>query len=204
MLIKLFAWVPFRASGLSSGATTQSPFTMSQFFSSSFPNYPTILTAFIILYSLTQINKHRPLKILWFILITGLIGIALHRNPPIHYFLPLLPIPILLAGVSLSRLPRILLAITLTWSIVFMPFPNPPTGPTYSDQLSLAKSIIFLTANHPYTLNRVGMFDNYPGQAAESYRYLLGWLGHPPNETASLHITIHEENNQLFFTQNPL
>lgn len=197
MLTKFLVWLPYRASGMSTAPPTQTSLSIPAFLSQVFPAFPLFLILLIILFSLKLVNRP-AVKYLWFVFILGLVGLLLHRHPPDHYYLPLLPLPLLLFSLGLSQLPRLVAPTVLALFLLALPvWVAYPTIP-YQQQLAVSSSIISSAAGRPYTLTRIGGFDYYPGQAAENYLYLLWLLGNQPVPHAVLHFTIHETDRQLY------
>lgn len=139
-------------------------------------------------YSLSQEKSfHSAEWLLIIFLVTGLIALTIHKNPPSHYFVPiLLFVPLLLARWLALMKNRVLIFIFLgiislvNWHyFVSVKFANMPLSPYfYGHQLAVAQAIA-QSSTQPYHLVRIGDFDTYPNQFKENYLYLLRWLGNP-------------------------
>ncbi len=70
-------------------------------------------------------------------------------------------------------------------------------GVPYETQLMISDFIIKDTNNNPYQLNRVGLDDNFEGDYAQNYQYLLWLKGNEPAKNSNLIYTIDEgEDNE--------
>jgi hypothetical protein len=163
-----------------------------------------------------KLSQSKQFIFLWFF--WGYIAVFVHGSPPIHYFVPLLPIPILLlsmvfdtffqkriAYIVLSLFLLALLSINIhyffsqSWyfleqnKVTLQPYYNP-----YVLQVKVARYIIRDAHNKLYTLRRVGIDDQFEDDYAQNYIYLLWLYGNEPVKRAKLRYTIFEgvEQNQ--------
>jgi hypothetical protein len=159
-----------------------------------------------------MIKKIRnPLILLW--LGWGLLALFIHGNPPIHYFLPLFPLPIIIFSLFLSDLWIKKLGKVVVCGLLFIiSFINlnfffsekwfflpqdkmqlEPLYVPYSLQKEVAKTIVKDAQGKPYNLSRVGPYDYFEGNYAQNYQYLAWWFGNEPvEEKTKLRYTIYE------------
>lgn len=248
-LQNLLLWVPYKLLNFASGKTLglggapvvdTTMESLIRFISGSVlpPNLSFPLAASIavsilglVLWRLCILTKQRQ----WFaaewvidvMLLIGLFGLAVHKNPPIHYFVPILMLlPILLARwfveawrltkgaqwlrcALLSSLVLITLAnVSYIFSEHYM-FAQEPAY-SYAQQTAVATAVAAAahSVNQPYHLVRIGDFDTYQLEFKENYLYLLHWLQSPvtPDEqSAPVTIVVLEvpEREQELMTRYP-
>ncbi len=146
----------------------------------------------------------------------GYIGLFLHGNPPSHYYVAILPIPILLLSVLIERtiekrygikvVSLVLLLIFIlnakwlfsdSWFFANQQEISDSGRVPYRLQLKAANTIIEDSQGEKITLLRVGYDDHFEGQYAQNYHYLLWWLGNEPVENGDLIYTIYEDQEKL-------
>lgn len=148
-------------------------------------------------------------KILYYWLLAGLLFLFVHKNPPVHYFVPVFVLPIILFSRVLSSLWEtkskkvfVLLGITII-TIVNVGFIFSKNYLFYSprdaygfvnleDQQKIAQLIIDDSNGKEYSLYRIGPFDSYQGQSKEGYEFLLWRLGNPPSKIEDITYVIVE------------
>ncbi len=157
------------------------------------------------------IVKKRSLfeRVLCYWLFAGLLFLFIHKNPPIHYFVPVFVLPIILFSKVLSNLWKIndkkifvILAvisiITINLGFIFSKkylFYNPEVAygfTAFKDQQKITMMIIKDVKKNKYSLSRIGPFDSYQGQSKEGYEFLLWWQGNPPSKQAKIIYVIVE------------
>ena len=153
----------------------------------------------------------------WFFLFWTLLLFSLalfvHGSPPRHYFISILPLPIIISSLFLEKLWRSYLGKALfIFFLLLMTFFNhrfffdspafyAAAGDSllfFKSQEKIVRTIIIDAQNRPFNLKRVGEFDYYPGEHAQNYRYLAWWMGNEPSEEQQkLSYTIYEDLNRL-------
>ena len=151
--------------------------------------------------------------LLWFL--WGCIAVFVHGSPPIHYFLPILTAPIIIFTIGIEQLlldKRIkvpifvfILIISILnfryyfsnqWyyipseSIVKKPYYVP-----YSIQKEIAKAIVSDVRDQKFNLHRKGIYDQFEGNYAENYQYLLWLYSAEPSINNKINYTIYENSN---------
>ena len=236
MLTKLLIWVPYRVLGFlgfypRNNITTQiaekNLSSLYDFFSQSFVIDAKIL-GFILVGGVTLFAARRTVRTLgenrkdwsWLTLtalfVIGYIGLFIHADPPAHYFVTLLPIPILFLGLLLGQLfgkragqvlvTLVLFLMTVTNLRFFFSekwFFLPETQilkdgrVPYRVQLEAAKTIVATARGEQFSLSRVGPFDQFEDNYAQNYQYLLWWLGNEPVKDTKIRYTVYEDITKL-------
>ena len=186
------------------------------FFTSSFFVTPNIITAifitFLLLFIIVRKKRNLAEWTLLLFLVFGYLGIFLHGDPPFHYYLPLYPIPIIFAAIFFERFwttsywGRVLAGIFISYIILsnslfffsrkwfFIPQDKIVDGRVpYRMQLEAADEIIKDANGASFTLHRTGPDDNFEGDFAQNYQYLLWWKGNEPVVNSGLTYTIRED-----------
>lgn len=153
----------------------------------------------------------------WFFLLWALflfsLAVFIHGSPPRHYFISILPLPIMVFSLFWERLGKNYLGMALVIFFLLLSagfnlrffFDSPAFYALRGDspiflkfQEKMMKVIIENAKGEKFNLKRVGEFDYYPGEYAQNYRYLAWWLGNEPTEEpTNLRYTIYEELNRL-------
>ena len=159
---------------------------------------------------LKEFCKNTIVKLLILFLTLGVVSLFLHGAPPYHYFLPLYPIPIILFSSLLSKIysndgtKYLILTALLVVGIInlkyyfsdkwFYKFTSKIEGEyvPYELQLKAAESIIDDSNSGKYSLSRVGPNDQFEGDFAQNYIYLLWLRGNEPVNGQKLTYTIYE------------
>ncbi len=203
----VLAWIPYRMWGFLTGkplglnravaadttAVDIVNFFKQSLFPAAWPWWIGIFVIGIMTYGTWKFRKR--LYWWWIVLLVGLTTLVVHRNPPLHYFVPIVMVPTVLLSVLISQLPRwgrwltilfiLLINIPVWWTHTrsFVQFPITD----YHDIEIVASTVIQDAQGEPFDIRRVGPFDTYPGQAREHYDYMLWYLHHPIQPNASLH-----------------
>lgn len=230
MLKSLMIWVPYKfwnfltgkTLGLNRDAVSDNTIAIvADFFKGSvFPlQFPTALglglMAFILLFFL---SRRRTLfeKVLFYWLAFGVVVLLIHKNPPVHYFVPIFCLPIILltrAIVSVFKkngrpLLAVIVLTVLVINVLFVfsgkfGFYDPKVSREfipYANQLEAAKIIANDADGKDYMIQRIGPFDTYKNQFRENYEFLLWWLGNRPvNYSKSTYLIVEGEtkNNKI-------
>lgn len=231
MSSKIVLWIPYRIAGffglypkntVSSTALQENTVSVSAFFNKSFIpiNYynfeiiPAIISAIVIGVICFWLIKKKYdaefLLIVWFIL--GLVAIFIHGSPPIHYFLPLLPVPILIFSLILNRIWNFKLGkylvfivlVMLLWINIGYYFSNKWFYNVYQEpevsfalQDKIVKTIIKDANGMKFSMKRIGINDQFEGDYAQNYKYLLWLNGNEPVEKAHIRYTIIEDKKRI-------
>ncbi len=208
-LRNLAVWIPYRLAGffglypkntVSVSLLRDNLASFYQFFNLSFLPQGNLLTIVLLAVCVFYLFKklRQPLILLW--LGWGLLALFIHGAPPLHYFLPLFPLPLIIFSLILSDLwskrpGKILVLGTLlvmaffnfrfffSGQWFFMPqdriWPGTAYVP-YQLQQEITAVVIRDTADQPYNLSRIGSDDQFEGNYAQNYQYLLWWFGQEP------------------------
>ena len=155
-------------------------------------------------------SKKSELVSLFIFLLFGVLAIFIHSSPPFHYYLPLYPIPILIISIYLGQILKIqrlkyfvyvFLFFALLFNLKFyfsMEWFYRPVNfiqgeyVPYDLQLRGTDAIIRDSKNMKYSLTRVGPNDQFEGDFAQNYVYLLWLRGNEPVNGQKLTYTIYE------------
>jgi hypothetical protein len=243
MIKNLLLWIPYRFLGfiglypknnISAKTVTETGNAFYQFISNSFVQNSGFFTLILLLLFgvycilILQHLAHRFDKtyLTWYIIfihtIVGFSALFIHQNIPLHYFLPIGILPILIASPFLSgylpyrnNIVRLLqnfsilfffVLLVLNFSYYFSSdwFYQPETTYDfkhplpYQLQINIVKTIINEARGGKFNLIRVGPFDYYEGYYAQNYQYLLWLYGNEPvNHKAPVTFTVYENTNYL-------
>ncbi len=236
MVKNLTLWIPYRIFGffglypknnVSQKVLQENALSFNTFFTYNFlPQNTFVLLAYSItfvsiLFVFWQLFKlfiqKKPLSTNWLIIILwaciGFLALFIHGDVPLHYFVPLFPLPILLFSLFLTaiwqrKMGKIISVIVLMiLLIVNMNFyfspqwfyqketktPKTEGRISYTSLKKFAQFIVKDANGEKFTLQRVGYNDIYDKQFAQNYIYLLWLYGNEPVAKAKLHYTIVEQ-----------
>lgn len=223
----LLVWIPYRVAGfvgfypkntISLKVVQETLLSFYRFFSESFlPEGNSLAPLLLIVLAIFVVKKIRkPLILFWFA--WGMLALFVHGQPPIHYFLPLFPLPMIIFSLFLFDLwtkklgQFIVIGLLLTMVLVNFNFffsdrwfflPQEKIWPKtfyvpFKIQKEIVKTIVNDAAGRPYNLARVGPFDYFEEDFAQNYRYLAWWLGNEPvSEKVKLRYTIYEDQTKI-------
>ena len=231
MFKNLALWFPYRIAGflglypknqLDVGSVATSLQSLVQMVGSSFVQsspawiFLTILF-FVALTAIYFRNSRDPrYVILFFTVIFAVLASVIHGDSPIHYFLPIFPVPIILGAVAFNTLNRrrggmafqVILVVLLTTGSG-LAFRNQmarvaadktslnPQYVPYTTQLAVAKSIVQDARGQAYSIRRVGPDDYFPWDYSQNYRYLLWYFGNKPQDGQKIQYTIIEDWSRI-------
>ncbi len=167
-----------------------------------------------ILWQITNLKKNKTAissKLLLMFLVFGYIGIFIHGNPPAHYYLPLYPVIVILISEFITKIYKynlitrflvifILIFFTLNnflfyfshnWFYISEDKINNNLVP-YKMQIDIVETIIKNANGNKFELERRGIDDQFEGNYAQNYKYLLWWLGNEPTENSRIKYLICE------------
>lgn len=165
-----------------------------------------IVLVIVLVYKTLRIIPE-SIKLLYMILFFGLLTLFIHGDFPQHYFLPLIPVCILLfsiaASISFER--HRYFAFFFFFSYVFVNliifFENGwyysknkynIESVNYDTQYEVSKKIVNDSNGKPFSLKRVGKGDEFEENFAQNYMYLMWYLGNEPVKNSKLTYTIFE------------
>lgn len=227
-ILHLSEWIPYKIFNFVSGKTLgmnrtitndTTLFDVINFFKTNFlpPYFSTIFGLLIIVILIWYFFVKRRSALIYVIylwLFFGITALIIHKNPPIHYFVPVFILPILLISymfaylleskkIRLISLVIIVFIVISNFSFIFSSSylfqkqKNDPFNIPYKTQEKVAKFIMQDAKGRKFTLFRIGPFDNYANQFKENYEYLLWWLGNEPVKKSSAQYTIVEDKNRV-------
>lgn len=242
MLIKITLWIPYRILGFvglypkntATPAIIQSNFTvLYDFFVNSWVKnveiFAIVLFATVIFFSIIKTKRSfrwKKINIPWLVLMVlftvSYIGIFVHGDPPLHYFLIVFPIPIIILSIFLSEIfdkrgGKILVVLILSLFTIlnfrfyfserwfFRPqerFVLEDVLVPYKIQEEIVQVIYKDAGGKEYELGRVGPYDQFEADYALNYHYLLWRLGNEPVEKSNLKYTIYEDTSSLDITSS--
>ena len=226
MLRSFALWIPYRIAGFlgfypknnpTSESLSGSLAVINEFFGKILigPENFWILGTIIFVVSAIYFVKKFPNRILrdfgLFIIILStlsvLVGVFVHGAPPIHYFLPLFPIPPLLFGILVERFWnkrtfKVVMAIAfflifiVNYKFFFKATLTPDFVP-YKLQREIAEFIAIDANGESFKLRRVGPYDHFSENYSQNYRYLLWLFGNEPVGSGKITYTIYEDTTKL-------
>ncbi len=157
-------------------------------------------------------NSYFPVFFIFLWFLWGIIAVFIHGSPPIHYFVPILSAPIIIVSYALCHLPKFLfikyIFIIAFSSLLLANFSyyfsdnwfykndqilHEPLYIPYTMQQKAVKEIVMDSKSEKFTLQRVGKYDQFEGDYAQNYKYLLWLYGNEPVNKANLSYTIYED-----------
>lgn len=229
MSIKLVLWIPYRFLGflglvnknsLSLNVAKETLFSIFEFFASNLTYEVNllgiILAVIIVLYIFKNIkNSNFIWKVINYFTLFTIISFFIHTNPPSHYFVPILPIPIIVISLFLSdfleKYRKKIFVFIFLIVIVFVDMHflfsekfyfkktdelGTDFSVPYEMQRDVVKAIIKDSGRGKFLLGRVGPYDYYQDNFSQNYQYLLWYYGNEPLKDAKVGYIIYEgENN---------
>ncbi len=225
MLISLFIWVPYRLLG----AINIIP--KNNLTPESFPEVLRSITSFFIYSFYTPLNDYNSLFLLFVLLIlitalfvgfkyvknnsvyysilifsTGIFFLILHAEIPLHYFIPIISLPILLITLIIykiksTKIGRILIYPILLVYVILMFISNILRSNNmlnsnnyidYNELTGVAKSIVENAHGNKFSLTRNGKYDDFEKDFAQNYIYLLWYYGNEPVDDGKILYKIYE------------
>jgi 4-amino-4-deoxy-L-arabinose transferase-like glycosyltransferase len=232
MTKNILLWVPYRIAGffglypkntISLKVISENILSVSDFFTrsvyfntdSKFSFLLLILFITILIWYLWELFKKRlPFSylfvLLWFF--WGIIAVFIHGSPPIHYFVPILPLPILIMTIyidqymnnkiiNLALVGCLLILIISNFNYYFTRqwfYPNNqimtlnPYYLPFTLQQRVVLSIIKDAHGQKFNLKRIGLNDQFVGNYAQNYQYLLWLNGNQAVSSSHIAYTICE------------
>lgn len=244
MFSKLILWIPYRFAGFLGiyPKNNISINSMSQFVSSSvefvgktiiYENSIWIyISAFFLIVFIVNFLKYFKSKkyifyktFIYLSLTISLIGLFIHGDVPVHYYLPVFPITLIfiseltietyeknksfLRGIIVGS---ILVIVSLNIKYFFdlyskfdlIKFDKNRNFISLELQKNIAKYIVEDSKTRDYSLIRVGPDDHFEEYYSQNYKYLLWLYGKKPVENSQLIYTIYEESDNNIFDSESL
>lgn len=169
------------------------------------------LVVYMIWYCIQAVRTKKidtPFFALVILCVVSFIALFIHGSPPIHYFVPILFLPILCMSVLISTvwdikqygkvaaIGALILIVIVNLHFYFSKdwiyrIASLNIVP-YTQQQQIAAFIVKDAAGQPYILRRVGLDDQFEGNYAQNYQYLLWLYGNEPILKATRIYTIYE------------
>ena len=237
MFYKLILWVPYRFAGFfglypknnpSLGTLNQSLMATMEFIGKSFAYksslWPYIYIIFLVIYIYYIFRYLKSKKytfsysFIYLSLLISIFGIIIHGDVPVHYYLPVFSIPIIIFSDFLvkvfekknSFIKGIILGIivfSLFFNVSYLlkfyksfnenTFSLKPNFVSLDLQKQVTDFIVEDAKNVNYSLIRVGPNDQFEEYYSQNYKYLLWLSGNEPIEKLSLSYTIYENLESL-------
>jgi GT2 family glycosyltransferase/4-amino-4-deoxy-L-arabinose transferase-like glycosyltransferase len=227
--VSLISWIPYRVAGffglyhkntVSTNIIYQNLISIYKFISEEFfVNFSVgtyIIFGLVVIGSIilsVKLFKDRQREKPFFLLIVNLLicylGLFIHGNPPIHYYLIIYPIPLILLSLILFKTiqskPLIVLSVlflgvsSIYTLIVSNWFDRINMSSGYADspvpyllQLDVVNEITKNSLSQCFEIGRIGYNDNFENNFANNYIYLLTTRGACVNLNANIKYTISE------------
>lgn len=154
----------------------------------------------------------QSVQILYYFLLSGLLVLFVHGDFPQHYFLPLIPVCIILFSLFLEKLyvknKALTILITCLFVIVnlkylfsenwFYKYQNLNNiQVSYETQKLVSKAIVNDARGRPFSLKRIGTGDEFELNFAQNYIYLMWYYGNQPVINSKLIYTIYEKEEKV-------
>jgi GT2 family glycosyltransferase len=206
-LVKIVSWIPYRFARfgglIEKDAVVDPGVNFFQLVSLLFSRFASSMIGIALSLSLFVTKRNRFLLLF---ITTALIGLFVHGNPPVHYFIPIVPFIFSYAAYVLqSRNTFVVITIfvlifLLNSSFFFGKDDRFERGLVpFSVQSTIMREITQNTNGQPYQLKRVGPNDQFEGTYAQNYWY-LGWLyGNRPTTDAQKVVTIYENGEHISY-----
>ncbi len=189
MITKFAVWIPYRSAiyhNFNLGFTLDE---ILRFFGGLFFLIPILVAIYLE-------RKNKYVRILCLFLVFGIIALILHKDPPTHYFYVLYPIPVIFLSLFFSKLKSFLIFTLLVlitvinfsylfsdrWFYINENAVKQNYNIPYKLQREAAERIVNDANGEPYNLHRVGFSDQFEGEFAQNYRYLLWLYGNEPKD----------------------
>lgn len=208
--LKILLWLPYRSLGLSSESSGQTLENFNKFFGMQFfwdEKYwiaGSIVSIFILIIFykkyIKSVNKNFFSFYLIFSSIIVFTGLILHKNPPVHYFLPILPNIFYMASVLMDKYLKrrhslfIFLAFSF-FSIWDYKMPKDIDFISFKNQVKISQKIVDENMGKSIKLKRIGPYDYFPGEYSQNYKFLIWYLGGKIDEDSTNIVTINDNEN---------
>lgn len=207
---KILAWLPYRALGFSNENGFKTITSFNEFFGrmffwdQKFWYMGTLVSAVVLYLYVKKYRNYYLTDFVHFYLIASTFvftfSLILHRNPPVHYFLPILPNIFYMLSILLDKLKNKLLVyvvfVIFLFLSVFMYEANKPDDYVpYQKQLDIASKIGLNYKGKTINLKRVGPYDYFPDNYSQNYMYLVLRQGVKIDPNSNLTIIVNDNEN---------
>lgn len=206
-LIKIIEWIPYRFArfgGIIQKDVTVDPgVNILQFLSLLFTPFASVLIGIA---AVTAVILSKKQYFFLFFLLTGCLGLIIHGDPPVHYYIAFIPFILGIVAFLLQRANKVV-TLSILGAIFFFNLSfyfgkddrfDRGLIP-YSKQMSIMHDITKEMNGNQYKLVRNGPNDQFEGTYAQNYWY-LGWLyGNRPNQSANKTVTIYEQGKDFYY-----
>ena len=187
MVSKFLVWLPYRSVIY---RDFDVKFTLGEiyWFLGGIVSIPIVVTLFVE-------RKRKLVRLFSWFLIFGVVGLILHKDPPRHYFYVLYPIPIIIVSALLGKLkPFLVMSVLVLTTSLYSNYlfshkwfytenvVRKNTVIPFKLQTEVAEKIINDSSGKPFNLHREGYSDQFEGEYAQNYRYLLWLKGNEPKD----------------------
>ena len=245
MTRKLILWIPYRFFGFF-GLIPQNNYSLDvlkktiiqiySFFLSTVVYEKSLIAVILSIFVIIEIvrnvrNRSYIYRIINYSLLFMILAFIVHSDPPSHYFVPILPIPIILISIALTKISEKFRSNLITFIFCFiilivnlnylfsenyyfinnLKVSENHSYVPYQLQEQAAKCIVNDAKGKPYSLRRIGTNQEFGGDFAQNYQYLLWLYGNEPvivgENVISRNINpdfkyIINEYNDMFSNQN--
>ena len=219
--LKIFLWLPYRSLGLSSESSSETLENFNKFFGMQFfwdEKYwivGSIISIFIIIVFYKKYIKTVNYNFFNFYLIFSSIiifaGLILHKNPPVHYFLPIIPNIFYMVSMLFEKyLPKryvyllFILFSILSYKTYIMP--KDIDYISYDNQLEISQKIVDENKDKSIQIKRIGPYDYFPENYSQNYKFLIWYLGgkidDSMNNTTDNIVVINDYENIKKYNEN--
>lgn len=189
MITKFAVWIPYRSA-------IYHNFNLGFTFREIINFFGGLIFLVPILIAIYLERRNKYVKILCLFLVFGIVALILHKDPPTHYFYVLYPIPVIFLSIFFSKFKSFLILAVLIfltvvnfsylfsdkWFYINENVVKQNYNIPYKLQLEAARKIVNDADGRPYNLHRVGFSDQFEGEYAQNYRYLLWLYGNEPKD----------------------
>lgn len=205
-------WLPYRALGFSQESISQTIYSFNEFFGRLFFwdqklwIAGSLISIIVIYIFVKQFYKQKFSSFIVFYLLSSTLvmffSLILHRNPPLHYFLPIfsnvfLMLALLFDKVVKKESPfRYLIPIGLILSNLY--FFDAPKGDDYvpiAKQMGISKAIVAKNAGSSIRIVRIGPYDYFPENYSQNYKYLINYFGGRIDQNSGKEVIINDYEN---------
>lgn len=205
-------WLPYRALGFSEESGMQTIYSFNEFFGRLFFwdqklwFVGSIISVTIIVLFVKHFYKQKFSNFITFYLLSStfamFVGLVLHRNPPLHYFLPIFPNIFLMLSIlmqekfSNQKLLKYLIPTCLLFSNFY--FFDMPKGDDYvpiNKQIEISKKIVKQGGGNSIKIVRVGPYDYFPENYSQNYKFLINYFGGRIDQNSGKEVIINDYEN---------
>lgn len=208
--LKILLWLPYRSLGLSSESSSQTLENFNKFFGMQFiwdEKYWIVgsiisILILIIFYKkfIHTVNNNFFNFYLIFSSIIVFGGLILHKNPPIHYFLPILPNIFYMTAILMDRYVKkdviyLIFLLFLVLSFKYYLMPKDIDYVPYKKQIEIVKKIVNENKDISIKITRIGPYDYFPENYSQNYKFLIWYLGGKIDDNSTNVVTINDNEN---------